>query len=272
MKIAFLGLGKAGERNLSILNRYNNYKYEISHFKHPISWDDVDKENPDVAFICNPTNVHIETALECAKRDMQLFIEKPIDCRLDNLKQLLEVINSKKLTAYVAYPYRHHPKIQYIKKVKFSPDAIVTIICNTNIEKWGSEYSWKEDTGGGVLFELSHEIDYAAYLFGKIKKIDGTLRRSGKLNIDDVASLKAYHETGVVSHIFLNLSATKEVRQLLINNETRSLKIGLKDKKDMYARQIKYFLENINNPRLTNNINEASELFRKIIEFKNKAV
>ena len=52
-------------------------------------WDEISAQRFDVALIANPTNMHIDTAIRCAERGLHLFIEKPIDCRLDGLDHLL---------------------------------------------------------------------------------------------------------------------------------------------------------------------------------------
>ena len=41
------------------------------------------------------------------------------------------------------------------------------------------------------------------------------------------------------------------------------------EKGEEYKEQLKYFFENINNNQMMNNLLEASELFRKILKFKN---
>ena len=47
---------------------------------------------------------------------LHLFIEKPIDCRLDGLDHLLRIVAERRLTAYVAYPLRFHPVVRELKE------------------------------------------------------------------------------------------------------------------------------------------------------------
>ena len=75
-------------------------------------WDEISAQRLDVALIANPTNMHIDTAIRCAERGLHLFIEKPIDCRLDSLDHLLRIVAERRLTAYVAYPMRFHPVVR----------------------------------------------------------------------------------------------------------------------------------------------------------------
>ena len=42
------------------------------------------------------------------------------------------------------------------------------------------------------------------------------------------------------------------------------------DRGQEYVEQMKYFFDNIDNPLMMNNLGEASELFKKIVAFKNQ--
>ena len=89
MKILICGLGSIGKRhaiNLLNLNKENliffrerNLDLKNKKLKKKKSFNSLTKalnENPDVAFICNTTSKHIETAIRCAKKGCHLFIEK----------------------------------------------------------------------------------------------------------------------------------------------------------------------------------------------------
>ncbi len=45
-------------------------------------------ERPDVAFICNPSSMHIPVALACVRAGCDLFIEKPLSDGLAGLPEL----------------------------------------------------------------------------------------------------------------------------------------------------------------------------------------
>src|SRR3989338_5381572 len=120
MKVIFFGLGSIGLRHARILKKkkkhklyaYRTYKGQKNSalgIEELTSWKEIDRIHPDVAFITNPTNLHISTAIRCAQRGMQLLIEKPLDSEIKNLPKFLRVVSQKKLTAYVAYVLRFHP-------------------------------------------------------------------------------------------------------------------------------------------------------------------
>jgi predicted dehydrogenase len=298
MKFLIIGMGSVGRRHAKILMEYfegheyyalrsAHWKQTDKHFPSPrltagwyvdwskyikylYSWAEVDKIKPDVALICNPTHKHIATALECAKRDMHLFIEKPIDCRTEDLFLLLGIVEQRGLSSYVAYPLRHHPTI--LNLIPYRPifmEGNHTLYCHTNKEAWRDykTYSERRDTGGGALLELSHEIDIAQHLFGLVTNISGLLGGYG-LNTEDAESmalLRLNHLDGSVSALSLATCIDNQGLRMIDYNE-----IPMSDtaKDEMFHNQMNYFVQNIGNLRMANNLFEAAPLFEKIIEFR----
>jgi len=44
--------------------------------------------------------------------------------------------------------------------------------------------SARSELGGGVMYEMSHEIDYLRWIFGDITWVNAVLRKQSNLNID----------------------------------------------------------------------------------------
>ena len=110
MKILICGLGSIGkrhannllflkkkdliffrERNLVLKDKILEKKKTFTSLKKSLN------EKPEIAFICNTTSKHIDTAIECAKKGCHLFIEKPLSNNLRNLKKLEAIIKKKRL-------------------------------------------------------------------------------------------------------------------------------------------------------------------------------
>lgn len=307
MKIIFFGLGSIGQRHAKILLR--NYRHDLFAFRSGInntknslgikevnSWDQVVKVKPDVAFITNPTFLHIETAIECTALSCKLFIEKPIDKDVRGLDELLKIIKEKRLVTYVTYNLRFHPVILRLKKyIEINKPLHARVVCTSYLPKWRPKknhlksYSANAKMGGGVILDLSHEIDYVSYLFGPLKKIQGNYSKRSKVTVDaeDYADLLVKTETTPVN-IHINFLSQLPQRYIQVDfegltvigdiinaeikeyrNESLEKSYKLKYHKNQeYEEQIKYFFNNLNNLKIMNNLTEATTLFKKIIAFK----
>ena len=188
VRILILGLGSIGRRHATLLRQHFSHEVELvsmrTHMGQELNdlgipeisgWDEISAQSLDVALIANPTNMHIDTAIRCAERGLHLFIEKPIDCRLDGLDHLLRIVAERRLTAYVAYPMRFHPVVRELKSRLVGRKILhANMVCASFLPGWrpnqdhlkGYSASWAR--GGGVFLDMSHEIDMAEYLFGPV--------------------------------------------------------------------------------------------------------
>ena len=281
MKIMFFGLGSIGQKHLGLLQE--NYDHDIYAFrstrkkkslpgvKDIFTWKEVDQIEPDVAFITNPTHKHIRTALSCAKRKIRLFIEKPIGHNLNLLDALLE--ECRDIPTYVAYPFRHDHTIRWLEeKIKTELVYHARLVCSTYLPNWRpyQTYSSYTKKGGGALLDLSHEIDLAVYLLGEIGLMEGFFGKNSDVTVDaeDHADIIIQHDYGILSNIHLDLYSPRQQRYIEVQTENKKRKINLNTNDQMYVEQLQYFFENIDNPRMMNNIHEASKMFKKLIEFK----
>ena len=106
----------------------------------------------------------------------------------------------------------------------------------SRFERWSPQVSkaWKAEAtaeqGGGVLFDLgTHLVDQALQLFGPATVIHAELqiRRPGE-NVDDDAFLVLRHESGVISHLWMNmLCAQQGPRFRLLGGEGGFTKHGV---------------------------------------------
>jgi len=310
MKILFTGLGSIGKRHARLLlENFDHQIFALRSGKSPDSgitgvtelrsWEEVDAVRPDLAFITNPTFLHIRTAIDCAMRGMHLFMEKPIDCTDNGLEQLLKLVRQRSLTAYIAYPLRFHPVIKALK-AKIADVSILhaRVVYTSFLPDWRpgrdprTSYSAKREQGGGVLLDLSHEMDYCEHLFGPLRSVDGRAGRISNVTVDaeDYADLLCEYERALVnvhldtfsrsSQRFIEVEIQdRHIHADLLHNRIRCVEAGQEkttefacDRDDVMLAQLKYFFENINNPELNNDIASASKLFLKLLEFRKGSV
>lgn len=309
MTVVFFGLGSIGIRHAKILQKTNGcklYAFRSGYRKSKnrlgipevIKWRELKAIRPDVSFITNPTSLHASTALKCARMGTSLFIEKPLDCSLSNVAALNELVRRKKLASYVAYVLRFHPVIQKLKLIlKHRKPLHVRVVCSSHLFHWRSgaeqsrSYSRFNRMGGGVIYDLSHEFDYIQYLFGTIRVMKGFFGKRSRVTVDSEDYADILIKCGTVPvNLHLNLFSQDRKREITVQLSDKTLVADLikstiveyKNGKvvrttrfksgipECFTDQIRFFMRNRRNPRMMNNVSEASKLFKIIYAFKKK--
>lgn len=229
-KALIVGCGSIGQRHIQNLrhlgiNEIVALRSNKGHFKkldqklnvqEVTGWDDAINSKPDVAFVCNPTSLHVETARRIAPHVRGLFIEKPLGSSLDGLKELLIEIKQQKVTTLVGFNLQYHPAIQAIQLLLENDQLGKPIQFQCQVGQWLPDwhpyenyqkayYALKE-LGGGATLTLSHEIRLATELFGTAKRIycQFTPSENLPLDVDVISDLVVQHETAAISKIHLD--------------------------------------------------------------------
>jgi len=177
--------------------------------------------NPSISIISNPAIFHIEVANSLAEINSHLFIEKPLSNSSKNIKKLLQMCKAKALNLQVGYNLRFSSSLQKFKEIVGSGQlgVLQKIECETGqyLPDWRPESDYRvgvsarKELGGGVLLELSHEIDYLRWIFGEVIWVSGELTTESDLEIDveDTARFKmGFHDVsdlnGLVADVTLD--------------------------------------------------------------------
>ena len=310
MKILICGLGSIGkrhagnllllkkkdlvffrERNLVLKNKILEKKKSFTSLKNALH------EKPDVAFICNTTSKHINTAIECAKKGCHLFIEKPLSDNLKDLKKLETIVKKKKIKVMIGYNMRFHPLMIKIKKI-LENDHLGNVY---NIQSEWSEYlpdwhPWEnyEDTyaakkkmGGGCSLTLSHELDSMYWLFGKIKSVKNfKIYKYLKGDVDTSSDFLIHFKNSAIGYSHIDFLGKPHIRKLYIAGTKKKIffdyyknqieivnRSGVKKvikvkfkKNDMYLAEVKYFLTCIeNNISPSPGIQDSKYIFENLL-------
>lgn len=298
MKIIFFGLGGAGQRHIKLLQEFYPdcelfaLRTRAGYNKNPcpssvcplVDWDAVEFQKPDIAFICNPTHLHIPTAIKCAELGMHLFIEKPIGHNTSTLALLVDLVAEKHLTVYMGYPLHFHDSVKAMQEAVAGERVLhAEMVCTSNLATWrpgksSDYYSAHEHMGGGALLDLSHELYLAQYLFGAVHWLWGTRGRISGITIDtdDYANIIIQHQSGVVCNIHLNLfTDNPSERWVKLHLESgRTVKIETnpwpEEMDRAFVRQIFHFINNLDNPMLDGNLLSCVPLFRQIVDLRER--
>ena len=155
---------------------------------------DFDGFVPQIAIITSSTDRHMGDAIEMAKMGAHLLIEKPLCLDGTRFEELAELRDQKKLTMCVGYNLRYVPSIRALKEMVASRELgrllHIKVDVGQYLPDWSPGVSYTESVsasshrGGGVLLELSHELDYLQWIFGPMMVKHASLYHKSDLDID----------------------------------------------------------------------------------------
>lgn len=146
------------------------------------------------AIVASPAPRHVEQALVLIASGCPTLVEKPIAADSSESEVLIAAASGSGTVVGVAYTLRFDLAAQHFRSLLVDR-GVGTLLqarieCGSYLPDWriGVDYhstvSARADLGGGVLLELSHEIDYCRWFFGEVDHVQGSLSNSGDLAID----------------------------------------------------------------------------------------
>lgn len=239
MKVLIIGFGSIGKKHFLALKNLNHEVSLLSlsakkeEFKNtPIyrSLKECDLNEFDLFIIANITTEHFNTlkTLDELVKDKTILVEKPLFEKSQNF-------TSSKNHIYVAYLQRFNPVIVALKRLlKGEKIYFASLVCNSYLPHWRAldyrqNYSAKKELGGGVLLDLSHEIDLAFFLFKDLELIYSQNAKISELDItsDDFAFLALKNSQEAKIHIELDYFAKFNKREIIIHTLEKSFKADL---------------------------------------------
>lgn len=183
------------------------------------------------AVIASPAPFHLEQALEFLRAGVPVLIEKPLAISSCDVAPYRDALQAYSGRLDIAYNLRFMPSAQTVKaliEAQFLGRLHdVSIRVGQYLPDWrpGTDYrknvSARAELGGGVLLELSHELDYLNWIFGAFERCTCISQHSGLLEIDVEDSVHALLERhdGVVAHLSMNFLQRIPVRQCIVTGE-----------------------------------------------------
>lgn len=158
------------------------------------SMDDIIKKKIDFAIVASPASFHADHVRKLLNVGIPCLIEKPLANNLQNAEKIIKIYNEIKVPVCVGYCIRYMPSAIKMKKLIEQKilGKIYNIFVNVGqylpdwrpLKNYQDTVSASEFLGGGVLLELSHEIDYIQWLYGSMKVEFANLRCSKELELD----------------------------------------------------------------------------------------
>lgn len=187
---------------------------------------------PDYVVIANKTSEHRPTIEFLAKSGFRgrVLIEKPL------FDSCLPLPPNQFSSFKVAYNLRFNPALRELKEMLLEEDVIsLSVHAGQFLPDWRRDrdykqsYSAKRSEGGGVLRDLSHELDYLLWLFGPWSGLSAMGGHKSNLQIDsdDIFVLLLQMKRCSIATIELNYLDRVARREILINTQKCTLNLDL---------------------------------------------
>ena len=240
MNVLIIGFGSIGKRHFEILQSMQSVssievvtKQNIKNINTYSSIDNIDDlAIYDYFIISSETLKHYEQLKYLTQRvsNKSILVEKPL------YDKECTTIERNKNTIFTAYNLRFHPILSALKEILHKEEIYyANIVCGQYLPTWRPDqdytksYSADKNLGGGVLRDLSHELDYASWLFGNILKVDSISTKISNLEItsDDIFTAIMTTDKKTILNISLDYISKTPIRRLIIHTKEHTIEANL---------------------------------------------
>jgi len=136
---------------------------------------------PDIVLVCTPASTHIPMALRALAAGAHVFVEKPLSTGLRETRPLADAVAADGRVLQVGYNLRYHPAMRRAKEVVTVGRLGKVLSAHAEfglyLGKWWpgrdyrTSYMAKSEEGGGLLLDVSHEIDLMIWFLGPVREV-----------------------------------------------------------------------------------------------------
>ncbi len=223
VKIGFIGTGGIGKQHLKNLSTMKDVKIlaccdtsndTLNEVKKTYSCniynyhnEMLEMENLDGVYICLPPFAHTGQELDCIRKGVHFFVEKPISLSLEYSLKVAKEAKKKNIITAVGYQRRYWDLAEIAKKVIKNKEIVFV---------WGywigdipSPFWWKDKKlcGGQIVEQTTHIYDYLRFLIGEVDEVyaisyKGALKKEIKdFTLEDASIATLKFKNGTIGEI-----------------------------------------------------------------------
>jgi predicted dehydrogenase len=234
-KAVVIGLGSIGTRHARILRELGLEVATVSRRDggdHTSIARAIAEAHPDYAVVATETARHAECLEELAQAGFRgsVMVEKPLFAK-PGPSPSYPFANIS-----VGYNLRFHPVMTALaEKIRGREAITVSAYVGQDIRDWrpGRDHrataSATVDAGGGVLRDLSHELDYLLWLFGPWHRVAALGGASGArdIDVDDHFDLLLDMQRARAVHVHMDYLDRQGIRRIRINLDDETIEADL---------------------------------------------
>lgn len=171
---------------------------------------------PNLVVVSNLTAFHLGVALPAARAGCDLFIEKPVSHTWEGVEELLALVQQRRLVTLIGFDLRFEPGLRRVKSLlqEGRIGRVVSIQAQVGqyLPDWHPWEDYRQggsaraESGGGVILDLIHELDYLLWLNDSVTDVACFADTVSSLEIEteDVAVLLLRFRNGALGTVHLD--------------------------------------------------------------------
>ncbi|MBK9161517.1 MAG: Gfo/Idh/MocA family oxidoreductase [Nitrosomonadales bacterium] len=238
MKALVIGYGSIGARHARLLTELGCETAVVS--KRDVAFPAVFHDlatalkvhAPGYVVVANETSRHQDTLEALVEHDHRgvVLVEKPL------FNHCVKLPQHHFSRIFVAYNLRFHPAIQRLKSLLEGQRVLSALAyVGQYLPEWRPAtdyrtcYSASAEQGGGVLRDLSHELDYLLWMLGKWEKVAAVGGHFSHLEIssDDICALSMATDSCPAINLQMNYLDRAGRRFILVNTDDHTIEVDI---------------------------------------------
>ena len=200
----------------------------------------IDDKEINTVFIATRHDVHAKYVIECLRSDKNIFVEKPLCLREQELETIREEYNKHKKHLMIGFNRRFAPQIQEIIKT-IGLDSTKTINYRINLGPLDPKH-WTQDPeigGGRIIGEVCHFIDLCMYIANSKPEMLTAFTINDPLNLGNTLSIMIKYLNGSIANINYYANGNEELGKEYLEVHSNGISCVLDDfvKLTIFGRQ-----------------------------------
>ena len=195
------------------------------------------KEDVDSIHICTPHYLHFPMASYALKKNINVFLEKPITINTEDADALIKIEKESKAKLCICFQNRFLKAVADAKEILEKDGGVEAAYCSVfwrRSEEYYTESGWRgkyATEGGGVMINQAiHTLDLLSQFIGKPRSVRATTANhhlSGIIEVEDTCEGIIYFENGKQANFYATTSAMCTDDTLIVL-ETKNHRIELR--------------------------------------------
>lgn len=229
-KIALIGCGVISDNHLAALTVLDNIeivalvdidiqkaaakkeKYNLDCRLYDEYREMLDREHVDAIHVLTPHYLHTEMTLEALARDVNVFLEKPLCIKEEDIEKIICAEKNSNATVCVSFQTRYNEAVKLARRLADEDggvrSAYATVIWNRSDEyyKQGDwRGKWATEGGGVMINQAIHTLDLLCIFLGipkNVQALSSKLRQTSVIEVEDCCECIINFDNGTQAVVF----------------------------------------------------------------------